>query len=135
MNDLRVLAPRLVFACLLGAPALAQGDWPMWGGDETRSMASDEVGLPSEFFPGEFVGAPAFGYGHFVTFPLAGTAAKRGTNKLGVKLAAINPQLPKLAASPGVKESDGGIAVGVIEARYGYTKAPDRGRPGAWPQP
>ena len=57
MNDLRMLAPRLAFACLLGAPALAQGDWPMWGGDETRSMASDEVGLPSEFFPGEFVGA------------------------------------------------------------------------------
>ena len=85
--------------------------------------------------PGEFVGAPAFGYGHFVTFPLAGTAAKRGTNKLGVTLTAINPQLPKLAASEGVKESDGGIALGVIEARYGYRKDPNRGRPGAWPQP
>ena len=85
--------------------------------------------------PGEFVGASAFGYGHFVTFPLAGTAAKRGINKLDVRLVAINPQLPKLAASHGVKESAGGIAVGVIEARYGYKKDPDRGRPGAWPQP
>ena len=72
---------------------------------------------------------------HFVTFPLAGTTAKRGTNKLGVKLVAINPQLSKVAASHGVNESDGGIAVGVIEARYGYRKDTDRSRPGAWPRP
>jgi len=48
----------LVAFGVLGSLALqAQaGDWPMWGRDQTRNMVSDETGLPSDFFPGEFVG-------------------------------------------------------------------------------
>jgi len=68
MNDTRT-APRAAarvfaaFAALaataLARPALAlpQGDWPMWGHDETRNMACDAKGLPSVFAAGEFVGA------------------------------------------------------------------------------
>ncbi len=51
-----ILLPALLL--LPGAPAFAQGsDWPMWGRDETRNMASPETGLPSDFSPGKFVGS------------------------------------------------------------------------------
>lgn len=40
----------------LVAPVLAS-DWPMWGRDQTRNMVSDTKGLPSDFYPGDFIGA------------------------------------------------------------------------------
>ena len=40
-------------------------------------------------------GAPLLPYGHIVGFPLAGTAALKGKNVLGVKLLEINPEIPK----------------------------------------
>jgi outer membrane protein assembly factor BamB len=39
----------------LTAPA-TPGDWPLWGGDATRNMASDETGLPNTFSLGEYDG-------------------------------------------------------------------------------
>jgi outer membrane protein assembly factor BamB len=47
----------LLFAFLPVVPFAAGGDWPMWGHDETRNMACDEVGLPTDFDVGQFVGA------------------------------------------------------------------------------
>ncbi len=45
--------------CTLAASAFAQsdGDWPMWGRDETRNMVSPERNLPDDFVAGEFIGA------------------------------------------------------------------------------
>ena len=40
-------------------------------------------------------GAPNLPYGHIVGFRLAGTAALKGKNVLGVKLLEINPEIPK----------------------------------------
>ena len=40
----------------LSTSAVAQ-DWPTWGRDATRNMATTVTGLPSDFFPGEWVGA------------------------------------------------------------------------------
>ncbi|MFT7487227.1 MAG: outer membrane protein assembly factor BamB [Candidatus Paceibacteria bacterium] len=48
---------RVMAAVMLLAPLpFAQGDWPMWGHDETRNMTSEETGLPGTFAAGEFVG-------------------------------------------------------------------------------
>jgi len=52
------LAGTLISAVLAG-PGAAQGAWPTWGGDETRAMHSGEVGLPGDFYPGDYVGASA----------------------------------------------------------------------------
>ena len=40
------------FLALAGAPSLAQGDgdWPMWGHDESRRMSCDETGLPVDCY-------------------------------------------------------------------------------------
>ncbi len=50
---------RLSFALLLGVLLLAASlrgavadDWPQWGGDQQRNMATDEPGLPDDFHPG-----------------------------------------------------------------------------------
>jgi len=60
MLEMRVNMNRVIFASAvlltLGAAAQA-GDWPMWGRDQTRNMVSDEKGLPTDFSPGEFIGA------------------------------------------------------------------------------
>lgn len=50
----RFLLLPLALSSLAGA-AVAQ-DWPMWGRDETRNMASSATGLPSKFSPGQFIG-------------------------------------------------------------------------------
>ena len=47
--------PTLPFLAVLAAPVAAQ-DWPMWGRDETRNMASPVTGLSSDFAPGKFKG-------------------------------------------------------------------------------
>lgn len=40
----------------VGSILAAQGqDWPMWGRDQTRNMASSETGLPDTFAPGQFL--------------------------------------------------------------------------------
>jgi len=41
---------------VLATPALGQ-DWPVWGHDGTRNMATDVTGLPDDFEAGEFIGA------------------------------------------------------------------------------
>ncbi len=43
--------------CVLTGQVVAQGDWPMWGHDETRNMSSGETGLPAVFEAGEFKGS------------------------------------------------------------------------------
>ena len=46
-------------ATLYALPASARqgpGDWPMWGHDESRSMVSNQTGLPATFVAGEFKG-------------------------------------------------------------------------------
>lgn len=59
--DSRVFARGLRAACLAGAlgllalPAPAQ-DWPMWGGDPSRNMASPARELPVTFNPGTYQG-------------------------------------------------------------------------------
>jgi len=40
-------------ACLLTPSLCVAADWPQWGGDDTRNMASSEKNLPTEFFPGK----------------------------------------------------------------------------------
>lgn len=46
-----------VTSILASAPLVsAGGDWPMWGRDETRNMASSETNLPAQFAPGDFKG-------------------------------------------------------------------------------
>jgi outer membrane protein assembly factor BamB len=59
MND-RIRLSLLALA-VLGLPAAAsaqgEGDWPMWGRDETRNMSSPTTGLPGTFVAGEFIGA------------------------------------------------------------------------------
>jgi len=52
MRTLSILA-------VLGATAghAAAQDWPMWGGDESRNMASTVKGLPGKFDAGSFKGA------------------------------------------------------------------------------
>ena len=50
----------LCLASVLVAPAavaLPAGDWPQWGKTQSRNMACDEAGLPTDFAAGEFVGA------------------------------------------------------------------------------
>ncbi len=47
---------RFLLPFFLAAPSLAQGDWPMWGRDETRNMVSGEKGLSESFDPGKFKG-------------------------------------------------------------------------------
>jgi len=52
--SLRTAAPALV---LLVAATAQADDWPQWGRDHTKNMATNETGLPGDFFPGEFIGA------------------------------------------------------------------------------
>jgi len=47
----------IVFLTVLGASAAQAQDWPMWGRDVSRNMASSTTGLPTDIHPGEFVGA------------------------------------------------------------------------------
>ena len=49
----------LLFCATLGATASLCGaqDWAMWGGDESRNMASTVKGLPGKFDAGSFKGA------------------------------------------------------------------------------
>jgi len=47
----------LLVLCTAAPLASGAGDWPMWGHDETRNMASDEKGLPDSFATGDFIGA------------------------------------------------------------------------------
>ncbi|MFT5154895.1 MAG: outer membrane protein assembly factor BamB, partial [Planctomycetota bacterium] len=43
--------------CALSASAMqGAGDWPMWGGNESRSMVSNQTGLASDFVAGKFKG-------------------------------------------------------------------------------
>ncbi len=51
--------PRFLPVLLLGLPLASPGasDWPMWGRDETRNMASSEKGIASDFDAGKFVGS------------------------------------------------------------------------------
>ncbi|MFT5051040.1 MAG: outer membrane protein assembly factor BamB [Chlamydiales bacterium] len=46
------------FLLVLTSTAHAQGDgdWPMWGRDETRNMSSPETGLPADFVAGDYIG-------------------------------------------------------------------------------
>ena len=46
----------LLSALLVGPMHPAAGEWPMWGGDATRNMTSDETGLPSTFDLGDYDG-------------------------------------------------------------------------------
>ena len=47
----------LLSALSLAATGLAQGgDWPQWGRDRTRNMASGETNLPARFSMGKFIG-------------------------------------------------------------------------------
>jgi outer membrane protein assembly factor BamB len=49
------LSRALVLLCASPTLAAAQ-DWPMWGRDETRNMATSVTGLASDFAPGQFKG-------------------------------------------------------------------------------
>ena len=52
-----VVLPGLVLPLLAcAASAQGDGDWPMWGHDESRSMTCDETGLVDSFVAGEFIG-------------------------------------------------------------------------------
>src|SRR4029079_4908056 len=42
-----------ILASALVAVSLHAGDWPQWGGRNTRNMVSDEKGLPAKFNPGK----------------------------------------------------------------------------------
>ena len=58
MSSTILRASGLAAAALSASVAsAAAGDWPMWGHDPTRNMVSSETGLPTDFAPGEFVGA------------------------------------------------------------------------------
>ena len=47
----------LLSALSFAATGLAQGgDWPQWGRDQTRNMASGETNLPNRFSMGKFIG-------------------------------------------------------------------------------
>ena len=47
-----------LFALLLIASPAHCDDWPQWGRDETKNMATDaEKNLPTDWFPGEWIGA------------------------------------------------------------------------------
>jgi outer membrane protein assembly factor BamB len=39
------------------AAAAAAADWPQWGRDGTKNMVGHETGLPTDFHPGDFIGA------------------------------------------------------------------------------
>lgn len=54
MSD-RLLLSAALALCAWPATAAAQ-DWPMWGRDASRNMASDVKGLLSDFSPGQFKG-------------------------------------------------------------------------------
>ena len=41
-----------VITLITGVSVLSAGDWPQWGRDSSRNMASDEKGLPDTFDPG-----------------------------------------------------------------------------------
>ena len=56
MDDRKNVRWMLALALAAGAPPAAAQDWPMWGRDETRNMASPVTGLLSDFSPGKFVG-------------------------------------------------------------------------------
>ncbi len=61
MNDrlTSALFPAAAALLILSTASLARaaGDWPQWGNTQSRNMACDETGLPSDFAAGEFVGA------------------------------------------------------------------------------
>ena len=82
---------------------------------------------------GGFSGTPSMPYGNLVTFPLANTAAKKGDNELGVTLIESNPAIRDLPEYIGVPASDGGIAVALVEALFGYRELPNPTRPGGMP--
>ena len=54
MRTMNVSMAALVGAC---AGTVMAGDWPTWGHDATRNMATTESGMPVDFYPGDFVGA------------------------------------------------------------------------------
>jgi outer membrane protein assembly factor BamB len=56
MSDRSLLVLVVSAAISALAPAVSAQDWPMWGRDETRNMATTVTGLPSDFAPGEFIG-------------------------------------------------------------------------------
>ncbi len=70
-------------------------------------------------------------YGHIVFVPLAATAAKEGANELGIKLIESNPEIRNLPAYGGAPETDDGIAVGLVEALFGYKELPRLAKPGS----
>ncbi|GEM_PF-3801312 len=69
---------------------------------------------------GGLSGAPKMPYGYLVSFPLAHTSTRTGSNELGIKVIEINPELSQLTKVYTVPESAGGIAVGLIETLFGY---------------
>lgn len=48
------LAPLCGLLCIGISPAQGPKDWPQWGRDASRNMASDMTGLPATFVPGSF---------------------------------------------------------------------------------
>jgi outer membrane protein assembly factor BamB len=56
---------RAIFVCCLGMsvavvpPKALGGDWPQWGGSDSRNMVSDEKPLPDSFVPGDKQSASA----------------------------------------------------------------------------
>ena len=83
---------------------------------------------------GGYKGTPNVPYGNQVTFSMAATAAKQGTNQLGVTLVESAPDFQQLPEYLGVPASEGGIAVAMVEALFGYRELPNPTRPGALPR-
>lgn len=54
-NTKRIAACALWTTLTLSITARA-ADWPQWGGEPSRNMASNETGLPDDFEPGELIG-------------------------------------------------------------------------------
>ncbi|MEM6910606.1 MAG: PQQ-binding-like beta-propeller repeat protein [Verrucomicrobiota bacterium] len=52
---MKTTASFLTLAVFSLTPLLAD-DWPTWGGAEGRNMVSPDVGIPSDFNPGDFLG-------------------------------------------------------------------------------
>ena len=80
---------------------------------------------------GGYKGTPDFPYGNQVTLPMVGTAAKKGNNELGVTVVEGVPELRQMPEYLAVPASDGGIAVAMVEALFGYQQLPNPTRPGA----